>query len=278
MNKAEELKAMVRDKYAQIAEQGKEFNMASCCGVDGDCGVDYSIFADDYTQMEGYLESADLGLGCGIPVEHAKITKGKTVLDLGSGAGNDVFVARALVGEEGEVIGVDMTPKMIELAKENAKKLNFDNVRFRLGEIEQLPLSADRVDIVISNCVLNLVPDKQKAFAEIYRVLRPGGHFCISDVVIKGDLPDEIREAAEMYAGCVSGAIQKSEYLGLIHDLGFQAVSVKKEKEIKVPNDILLKYLSEEQLAEMQASGMGIYSITVYGEKEACCTPGGGCC
>lgn len=278
MSKSEEIKEMVREKYAQIAEQGTAFNMASCCGMEGGCGVDYSIFADDYSHLDGYLESADLGLGCGIPVEHANITQGKVVLDLGSGAGNDVFVARKLVGEEGEVIGVDMTPKMIELAKANTQKLGFDNVRFRLGEIEDLPLSANRVDIVISNCVLNLVPDKEKAFSEIYRVLRSGGHFCISDVVIKGNLPENIRQAAEMYAGCVSGAISKAEYLGIIHDLGFQNVSVKKEKEIKVPDDILLKYLSPEELENMKASGMGIYSITVYAEKDSCCTPGAGCC
>jgi arsenite methyltransferase len=279
MENAENTKTMVREKYAQIALQPPGLNAVSCCGVNGCTTLDYSIFSEDYTQLKGYLEAADLQLGCGMPVEHAMISEGDTVVDLGSGAGNDAFVARAIVGPLGEVIGIDMTPEMIEKAKALAAELNLDNVRFRLGDIENMPLAASKVDVVISNCVLNLVPDKQKAFSEIFRILKPGGHFCISDVVLKGDLPEPIREAAEMYAGCVSGALQRGDYLGIIHDQGFSAVSIKAEKQIQVPDEIFLKYMDADALAAFRASGAGIYSITVFAEKSKdCCNAGSGCC
>ncbi|MBJ6116714.1 arsenite methyltransferase [Pontibacter sp. BT310] len=281
MNNAEELKKIVKDKYSEIALQSKEQNEASCCGATG-CGtVDYAIFADNYTELEGYNPDADLGLGCGVPTEFAQIKKGDVVLDLGSGAGNDCFVARAIVGETGKVIGVDMTEAMIAKARDNAEKLNFNNVEFRQGEIEDLPLAANRVDVVISNCVLNLVPNKQKAFAETYRVLKPGGHFSISDVVLAGDLPAGLVNDAEMYAGCVSGAIQKEEYLDIIRKAGFENVVVQKEKAIQLPDEILKDYLSEEGIKQFRESNTGIFSITVYGDKPAeaaCCAPGSGCC
>ncbi|MBB6612431.1 arsenite methyltransferase [Pontibacter sp. Tf4] len=281
MNKAEELKQIVKDKYSEIALQSKEQNEASCCGATGCCTVDYAIFADNYTELEGYNPDADLGLGCGVPTEFAQIKKGDTVLDLGSGAGNDCFVARAVVGETGKVIGVDMTDAMIAKARDNAGKLNFNNVEFRQGEIEDLPLAANRVDVVISNCVLNLVPDKKKAFAETYRVLKPGGHFSISDVVLVGELPAGLVNAAEMYAGCVSGAIQKEAYLNIIREAGFENVVVQKEKVIHVPDEILKDYLDEAGIRAFRESNTGIYSITVYGDKPAaaaCCAPGSGCC
>ncbi|PRY10098.1 methyltransferase family protein [Pontibacter ummariensis] len=281
MNNAEELKKLVKEKYGEIALQSKDQNEASCCGATG-CGtVDYAIFADNYSDLQGYNPDADLGLGCGVPTEFAQIKKGDTVIDLGSGAGNDCFVARALVGEEGKVIGVDMTEAMIAKARVNADKLGFNNVEFRQGEIEDLPIAANRADVVISNCVLNLVPDKQKAFAETFRVLKPGGHFSISDVVLVGELPEGLVKASEMYAGCVSGAIQKEDYLQLIRNTGFEHVVVQKEKAIQVPDEILKDYLSEEGIKAFRASNTGIYSITVYGAKpadSACCQPGAGCC
>ena len=281
MNKAEELKKIVRDKYSEIALQSKEQNEASCCGATG-CGtVDYAIFADNYTELEGYNPDADLGLGCGVPTEFAQIKKGDTVVDLGSGAGNDCFVARALVGENGKVIGVDMTEAMIAKARENADKLGFNNVEFRQGEIEALPIAANRADVVISNCVLNLVPDKRQAFAETFRVLKPGGHFSISDVVLVGDLPEGIVQASEMYAGCVSGAIQKDDYLQIIREVGFENISVQKEKVILVPDEILQDYLDAEGIKAFRESNTGIYSITVYGSKpieNLACAPGSGCC
>lgn len=278
MKDSENIKQMVREKYADIAVQSPEFNAASCCGVDGCATIDYSIFSEDYTDLEGYLAAADLKLGCGMPVEYAGLKKGQTVLDLGSGAGNDVFIARAVVGETGKVIGVDMTPEMIQMARTNAEGLKLDNVSFRLGEIEALPVGGDQVDVVISNCVLNLVPDKGQAFAEVMRVLKPGGHFCISDVVTKGKLPEGLKTAAEMYAGCVSGALQKSDYLGIVHETGFEQVSVLTEKEIQVPDEILGNYLSPEELEAFKASGTGIYSVTVSARKGACCAPSSGCC
>lgn len=280
MQTADDVKAMVREKYSAIADQSKEHNAASCCGAGGCSSVDYTIFSEDYSALKGYAADADLGLGCGVPTEFARIREGDTVVDLGSGAGNDAFVARAIVGSEGKVIGVDMTDAMIEKARDNNDKLGFNNVEFRLGEIERLPIAANRADVVISNCVLNLVPDKPKAFAEIFRVLKPGGHFCVSDVVLEGELPATLKNAAEMYAGCVAGAIQKGDYLQLISEAGFANVSVPKDKEIQLPDDILRSYMSAEELAAFRNSGMGIYSVTVYADKPAVqeCQPGTGCC
>jgi arsenite methyltransferase len=281
MKTDEELKQLVKEKYGEIALQNKEQNASSCCGATSGCStVDYSVFAEDYSQLAGYSAEADLGLGCGLPTAFAHIRPGDTVLDLGSGAGNDCFVARSVVGEAGKVIGVDMTETMIQKAKANAEKLGFTNVEFRLGEIEDLPLASNRVDVVVSNCVLNLVPDKRKAFAETFRVLKPGGHFSISDVVLAGELPEGLRKDAEMYAGCVSGAIQKEDYLQIIRETGFRNVQVQKEREISLPSEILAQYLSPAQIAAFSASGTGIFSVTVYAEKPAspCCAPGSGCC
>lgn len=281
MKNAEDLKKIVKEKYGEIALQSKEQNEASCCGATGCSTVDYAIFADNYSELEGYNADADLGLGCGVPTEFAQIKKGDTVVDLGSGAGNDCFVARALTGETGKVIGVDMTEAMIAKARVNADKLSFNNVEFRQGEIEDLPIAANRADVVISNCVLNLVPDKKKAFAETYRVLKPGGHFSISDVVLVGELPKGLVQASEMYAGCVSGAIQKEHYLQIIKNAGFENITVQKEKVVQVPDEILRDYLTEDGIKQFRESNTGIYSITVYGDKPAesnCCAPGSGCC
>lgn len=264
----EELKDIVKVKYSEIAQQSKQVNETSCCGSTTCCGeVDYTIFSENYDQLEGYNPDADLGLGCGIPTEYALIKAGDTVIDLGSGAGNDCFVARALVGEKGKVIGVDFTQAMIDKARENAEKLGYNNVEFRFGDIEKLPVTANKADVIISNCVLNLVPDKQKSFSEIYRVLKPGGHISISDVVLKGELPDSLKQAAEMYVGCVSGAIQMSDYLKIIVDEGFANIKVQKEKLITIPDEILLNYLSAIELEDYKKSDIGIYSITVYAEK-----------
>lgn len=233
--------------------------------------------ADDYSKMEGYVKDADLGLGCGLPTEFALIKAGDTVVDLGSGAGNDCFVARSLAGELGKVIGVDFTEKMIEKARQNARQLGFKNVEFRQGDIENLPLAGGVADVVVSNCVLNLVPDKKQAFAEMFRVLKTGGHFSVSDIVISGSLPEGLRDSAELYAGCVSGAIQRSEYLSLLEEAGFKNVHVQKEKRIVLPDAIVRQYLTEDSGKEFQSGATGIFSITVYGEKpEACCGPG--CC
>ncbi len=275
------LKDLVKEKYAAIAEQTIEQNLSSCCGAGGCSTEVYNIMSDDYTTMQGYNADADLGLGCGLPTQFAKIKAGDTVVDLGSGAGNDCFVARAQTGETGKVIGIDFTPAMIEKAKANAAKLGFSNIQFREGDIENMPLAANVADVVVSNCVLNLVPNKDGVFKEIYRVLKPGGHFSISDVVLVGKLPEALQKDAEMYAGCVSGAIQKEVYMELIHHNGFEQITIQKEKAIVIPDDILVNYLNEQALADFKNGQTGIFSITVFARKpivENFCTPGGGCC
>jgi SAM-dependent methyltransferase len=273
MKTSEDLKALVKQKYAEIALQDKETNMSSCCGAGGCSTEVYNIMSDDYSSLEGYNPDADLGLGCGLPTQFAQIRPGDTVIDLGSGAGNDCFVARNEAGEDGRVIGIDFTPAMIEKARTNAQNLGFANVEFRLGDIEKMPVSDNRADVIVSNCVLNLVPDKDKVFSEIFRVLKPGGHFSISDVVLLGELPEGLRSDAEMYAGCISGAIQKNDYLGLIEKNGFQNIRIQKEKAIEIPEDILQNYLSPEDMDAFKSGNTGIFSITVYAEKpKTCCT------
>jgi len=281
MQTEQQLKDLVREKYSEIALQDKDTNQSSCCGAGGCSTEVYNIMSDDYTGLEGYNEAADLGLGCGLPTQFAKIKKGAVVIDLGSGAGNDCFIARAETGDTGKVIGIDFTPAMINKARANAEKLNFHNVEFRQGDIESMPVTSNTADVVVSNCVLNLVPNKDGVIKEIYRVLKPGGHFSISDVVLIGNLPNELKKDAEMYAGCVAGAIQKQVYMELINTNGFKNVTIQKEKSIIIPDDILKNYLTEEQLISFNTGSTGIFSITVYAEKPvaaACCTPGGGCC
>ena len=278
METQEQIKEMVRQKYSEIALQDKEDNQASCCGS-GCCSTEvYNIMSDDYTNLKGYHPDADLGLGCGLPTRFARIKKGDVVIDLGSGAGNDCFIARSETGETGKVIGIDFTDAMIDKARTNAEKLDFHNVEFRKGDIEKMPVTANSADVIVSNCVLNLVPDKDGVFKEIKRVLKPEGHFSISDIVLEGTLPVKIREAAEMYAGCVAGAIQKLAYLELIEVNGFQNITIQREKPILIPDDILGSYLSTQEIEEFKNSGTGIYSITVFAQKsaETCCEPG--CC
>ena len=281
MSTENDLKALVRQKYSEIALQDKDTNAASCCGAGGCSTEVYNIMSDDYSHLPGYNPDADLGLGCGLPTEFAQIKPGDTVIDLGSGAGNDCFIARSLTGATGKVIGIEFTEAMIEKARENADKLGYNNVEFRQGDIENMPVGAGMADVIVSNCVLNLVPNKANVIREIFRVLKPGGHFRISDIVLKGELPVSLRQAAEMYAGCVAGAIQKQVYVELIEKAGFKNITIQKDKPIIVPDDILSQYLSIEQLSTFKQSGTGIRSITVYAEKpaeenKACCGPD--CC
>ena len=267
--KAEDLKFVVQERYGEIAKQSKIQNESSCCGVGSSCcTIDYAVFAESYDKEKGYNPDADLGLGCGIPTQFASIKAGDSVLDLGSGAGNDCFVARAIVGETGKVTGIDFTDAMLEKARQNNDKLGFTNVEFVKGDIETMPLADNQFDMIVSNCVLNLVPDKRKAFAEMMRVLKPGGHFCVSDVVIKGELPVNLQKDAEMYAGCVSGAVEINEYLNIIKDAGFQNLKIHKKKDIVVPEEILKNYMDSKQLAMFRNGETGIYSITISAEKE----------
>jgi len=270
MKNETEIKELIKEKYGQIAREG------GSCGTSC-CGDVTNIMADSYSSLEGYNPDADLGLGCGLPTEFAQIKEGDVVIDLGSGAGNDAFIARRIAGERGKVIGIDITPSMIELANKNVAKLGYDNVEFRLGDIDDMPVKDNIADVIVSNCVLNLVPDKEKVIKEIYRTLKPGGHFSISDIVLNGILPEGLKESAEMYAGCVSGAIQKKDYLGFIHEAGFSNVTLQKEKKIEVPDEILLQYISADELQSLKESKLGIYSVTVYAEKpsnaKGCCGP-----
>lgn len=272
MKNDEELKQIVREKYGAIAKEKKNSSSCGCCSKDE---IDYTIFSEDYSGLKGYNPDADLGLGCGLPTEYAKIKTGDTVVDLGSGAGNDCFVARSITGENGMVIGVDMTYSMVRKARMNAEKLGYDNVEFRLGELENLPVSCNSTDVVISNCVLNLVPNKDAALAETFRILKPGGHFSISDMVVKQDLPEGLRNEATMYAGCVAGALHIEDYLGKIKKAGFINVSVQKERKIELPESMLSRYLNGQEVREYISDKAGIFSITVYAEKpvtdEKCC-------
>ena len=267
MKNEQELKSIVKEKYTEVVEKN-----TSCCGPECGCTDEVSFMQDDYQSLPGYNPEADLGLGCGLPTELANIKSGDTVIDLGSGAGNDCFVARSLVGSEGKVIGIDFTPKMIQKAKENATKIGYENVHFVESEIENMPLPDNTADVVVSNCVLNLVPNKTRAFQEAFRIIKPGGHFSISDVVIRGNLPEKLKESAEMYVGCVSGAIDQNEYLEIVKNAGFTKVDVQRASKIALPKNILAELLTQEEQLSFNNEEIGIYSITVYGEKpEDCC-------
>lgn len=267
--KSEDLKFVVQERYGEIAKQSKIQNETTCCGVGSSCcTIDYAVFAESYDKEKGYNPDADLGLGCGIPTQFASIKAGDSVLDLGSGAGNDCFVARAIVGETGKVTGIDFTDAMLEKARKNNDKLGFTNVEFVEGDIEAMPLADNQFDVIVSNCVLNLVPNKRKAFAEMMRVLKSGGHFCVSDVVIKGELPANLQKDAEMYAGCVSGAVEINEYLNIIKDAGFKNLKIHKKKDIVIPEEILKNYMDSNQLEMFRNGENGIYSITISAGKE----------
>ena len=261
-----DLKKIVRGKYDDIATKS-ETSAGCSCGPSCCPPDDYTVFSDDYSGLEGYVPEADLNLGCGIPTEYADIKKGDTVLDLGSGAGNDCFVARSIVGDRGKVIGIDFSTKMLEKARNNAKTVGYENVEFIESDIENIKLPDGIIDVVISNCVLNLVPVKEAASKHIFRVLKRSGHFCVSDVVISGILPEALQQDAELYAGCVSGAIQKESYLEHIRQQGFTGIEIKKEKLIELPAELLAKYMDSISINNFRSSGTGIFSITVTGSK-----------
>jgi arsenite methyltransferase len=247
-----EIKAAVKEKYGQIAQKA-----SSCCGPACGCGTDAGIAGtiimnDLYSSVDAKIrDGADLGLGCGTPAAFADLREGMTVLDLGSGAGIDVFIAAREVGPTGKVIGVDMTKAMIVRARTNKNKLQATNTEFRLGEIENLPVDSVSVDRVISNCVINLVPDKRRAFDEIFRVLKPGGMFTVSDIVSIGQIPDEIRKDLAEWAGCVAGALDREEYLEIVRQAGFSNVAVVTDRPYALDSN----------------AAFGLHSITVRGTK-----------
>jgi SAM-dependent methyltransferase len=275
MRKEEQIKKVVREGYAHIAKQG-----SSCCGpAESCCGS--TDLAQDISKQMGYTEEelgavpegANLGLGCGNPVAIASLREGETVLDLGSGGGFDCFLAAEKVGENGKVIGVDMTPEMLERARENARKGNYTNVEFRLGEIDNLPVADNAADVLISNCVINLVPDKRRVFKEAFRVLKPGGRLMISDIVLLRELPAFIKNSIEAYIGCISGAIMRDEYISAIEAAGFHKVRIIDETPFPIDciaNDPTAKALIENlniPLEEVREVATSVISIKVDGVK-----------
>jgi arsenite methyltransferase len=269
MRSKNEIGTLVRERYGAIARESASCCAPAACGCGPEIAADgLNMIGDAYAGVAGHLAEADFNLGCGVPTRHAALAPGETVLDLGSGAGNDVFIARHEIGPQGRVIGVDMTPEMIDKARTNASKLGYKNVEFRLGEIEQMPVEAGSVDVVISNCVLNLVSDKASAFAEMFRVLRPGGRFCVSDIVATGELPP-VQDAASLYVGCVAGAISEAQYLALLGEVGFQRIRVAEAKPVALPDDALAPHMDATELATFRASGIVLKSVTVLGSKPA---------
>ena len=271
----DDIRKVVRNKYGQIAKQGTSCcgSVSSCCGSESTAERISGNIGYTGEDMNAVPDGANLGLGCGNPLALASLKEGETVLDLGSGAGFDCFLASPRVGEPGRVIGVDMTPEMLEKARKNAEKGNYENVEFRLGEIENLPVADDKVDVVISNCVINLAPDKKRVFEETYRVLKPGGRIMISDITLLADLPDFIRNSMEAYVGCVSGAIRKEDYLKTIEQAGFQDVEVMEETYFPVDlmtSDPVVKGVVEELNipdGEMGRIARSVVSINVRGVK-----------
>lgn len=233
MKENRDLKELVKQRYSELALNAEA--LKSCC-----CGVNpansskriFTIMSENYKNLEGYEPDADLGVGCGLPTRYARIKEGDTVVDLGSGAGNDCFIARAETGESGNVIGIDFSPQMIAKARANACKRGYTNIRFIEGDIENMPLDDNVADVIVSNCVLNLLPQKDLIFKEIYRVLKPGGHFCISDVVLEGVFPKEFTDNAAMYAGCIASAIQKNDYLSEIKKLVLKIYALKGQRRL----------------------------------------------
>lgn len=269
MKTNEEKKALVKEQYSQLALNSNLLKFGCCCGTKpmAPSKKVFTIMSEDYSQLKGYEADADLGVGCGLPTQYASIKEGDIVLDLGSGAGNDCFIARAETGESGKVIGIDFSPQMIEKARKNAVKRGYTNVEFIEGDIEDIPLADNSIDVVVSNCVLNLLPEKNKIFKEIHRVLKHGGHFCVSDVVLNGIFPKEFTDNASMYAGCIASAIQREDYLAEIEKAAFANIEVKRTKTVLIPDEVLEEHLDESTISSYKAGNVGIYSITVTGEK-----------
>ncbi len=266
-NNKGDLKELVKQRYNEVALVNTAEASKCCCNPAAPSKKVFTIMSEDYSKLKGYEPDADLGVGCGLPTQYAGIKAGDTVVDLGSGAGNDCFIAREEVGETGRVIGIDFAPNMIERARRNAARRGFTNVEFIEGDIEAMPLPDSSVDVVVSNCVLNLLPRKDKIFNEIYRVLKPGAHFCVSDVVLNGVFPKEFTDNAAMYAGCIASAIQREDYLGEIEKAGFKDIKVERTKTIVIPDEVLNEHLSADTVAKYKAGNVGIYSITVTGKK-----------
>jgi arsenite methyltransferase len=272
--KKEDVRKAVREGYAQVAKSGSSCcaPQSSCCSSNVATNISKRIGYSDH-DIESVPEGANLGLGCGNPVALASLKEGEIVLDLGSGAGFDCFLAANIVGKTGKVIGVDMTPEMVERARENARKGGYGNVEFRLGEIENLPAADNSIDAIISNCVINLSPEKDRVFRDAFRVLKPGGRLMVSDIVLMNELPDPIKKSVAAYIGCVAGAAMKDDYLGNIKAAGFKNVSIVNETSF--PSDYAVKDPIVETLVndagisktDLEKLGSSIKSIKVHAVK-----------
>lgn len=251
----------VREKYKRVAEKGS--GGCSCCD-NSIFGENNSLFHESYSGQEGYVPGTDHFLGCGIPTGYIRIGKGDHVVDLGSGAGNDCFIARHHTGESGKVTGIDFTPAMTEKARQNALRLGFSNVEFICGDIADIPLGDECADVVISNCVLNLVPDKQRAFAEIFRILKPKGSLGISDMVVRGRLPQALLNDETLYAGCISGASERDSFIQMMFECGFEDIRIRKEVEYEIPAIITGRSVT---ITEKGDEFGGLFSITVTAFK-----------
>lgn len=269
MSTVEDYKNGLRQRFTEIVYQSEEFAEEEC-GCGSGCGCQTSSETDAYTNEPGYHPYADLGLGTGMPTRHAGIKEGDTVVDLGSGAGIDCFLARELAGITGKVIGVDMTEKMVEKARKNSETAGYNNVEFRLGEIENLPVSDKTAQVVIGNGVMSLTPDKEKAFSEVYRILKHHGQLCISDIMVRGNMPKEMRMEADLFMGCLAGSLQVGEYLKMLEKAGFEEISVKDEKKLELPDAMLHYYLPPDEALEYREGSLGVYSITLSAEKPCC--------
>ncbi|MGA3084645.1 MAG: arsenite methyltransferase [Thermodesulfobacteriota bacterium] len=273
--KTEEIKKVVRDRYAQVAQQKSSCcgPAASCCGPTLQTEILSKRIGYQEEDLKAVPEGANLGLGCGNPLAHSALKEGDTVIDLGSGAGFDCFLAANQVGKNGRVIGVDMTPEMIDKARQNAQKGNYANVEFRLGEIENLPVADNKGDMIISNCVINLSPDKPRVFKEAFRVLKPGGRLMVSDVVLLKELPEEIKNSVSAYVSCLGGAVMKEDYLEAVKEAGFAEIRIMDEKTFPVDlmtNDPTVKAVAENlNVSQEKAEGLAksVASIKVSGIK-----------
>jgi SAM-dependent methyltransferase len=274
MFQEDNLKKSIQEKYTVIVGQSEylsEEDEACGCGSGCGCGSSSSPdLASDYTEMQGYHPFADLGLGCGTPIEYAHIKSGHTVVDLGSGAGNDCFVARELTGDQGKVIGIDITEAMVEKGRRNAELAGYNNVEFRLGDMEKLPLSDKSAHVVLANCSLNLAPDKPAVFREALRTLKHHGQFCISDIFTRGDFPKGLKMDADMYLGCMAGTTSLDECVRLLGELGFEEITVHDIRKIELPDAMLHYYLPPEEAKVFREGEPGMYAVTLSAEKPCC--------
>lgn len=269
MNTTEEIKNSIKQRFSEIVYQSEEY-IEEGCGCGSGCGCQSGTQEMEYDVEPGYHPNADLGLGTGTPTRYAGIKEGDTVVDLGSGAGMDSFLAREITGAAGKVIGVDMTERMVDKARKNSDTAGYNNVEFRLGDAENLPVSDKSAHVVIANGIISLVPDKLRAVREIYRVLKHHGAVSLSDMMLRGKMPKGLKIDAEMYTGCLAGTETMEEYIEMFEQAGFEEITIRMERKFDLPDAMLHYYLPPEDAQEFRDGVPGIYSITLTAEKPCC--------